>query len=83
MRRLLFGECRTEEDLARYGGTAKLGLAGGAPGTRGSLVAMPKEITGFRELIEAYAPGVSDFFFIQVGANDGRSGDPLFRHVVE
>ena len=43
---------------------------------------MTVAIDSFRALVERYAPTVSDFFFIQVGANDGRSGDPIHPHVV-
>lgn len=40
-------------------------------------------IRSFNELARAYAPQTDDFFFIQVGANDGRIGDPLFNLVTE
>ena len=35
-------------------------------------------IRSFDDLARAYAEAVDRFFFIQVGANDGKSGDPLF-----
>ena len=40
-------------------------------------------IRSFNELARAYAKGIEDFFFIQVGANDGRNGDPIFSLVTE
>jgi len=43
---------------------------------------MAVAIDSFSALVERYAPTVSDFFFIQVGANDGRSGDPVYPHAV-
>jgi FkbM family methyltransferase len=39
------------------------------------------EIRGFDSLIEMYAPLVNEFYFIQVGANDGQSGDPIYHFV--
>lgn len=33
--------------------------------------------------MRAYAAGIDDFFFIQVGANDGRIGDPIYELVTE
>ncbi|MBT4518781.1 MAG: FkbM family methyltransferase [Halieaceae bacterium] len=44
---------------------------------------MPQIIASFENLINSLAPKVENFFFIQVGANDGKSGDPLYHHIVE
>lgn len=40
-------------------------------------------INNFDDLVSAYTRTVDDFFFIQIGANDGRNGDPLFKFVTE
>ncbi len=40
-------------------------------------------IDKFDELIRVYAPTVEDFTFVQIGANDGRNGDPLYSFVTE
>jgi len=39
--------------------------------------------TAFDKVLERAASYSDDFFFIQVGANDGVVHDPLYRHVVE
>ena len=43
----------------------------------------PRLIRGFEDLVRAHAATVDDFFFIQVGANDGINGDPLYGMVTE
>lgn len=40
-------------------------------------------IKKFNDLIRAYAPTVEEFAFVQVGANDGRIGDPLYSFITE
>lgn len=45
--------------------------------------ARSRVITCFDDLVECYCETPRDFFFIQVGANDGKVGDPLYRYVVE
>ena len=42
---------------------------------------MGTRIATFRALIDVLAPAFPGFYFIQVGANDGRSGDPVYPHV--
>lgn len=37
----------------------------------------------FQILIEQLVPNRPDFFFVQVGANDGRTGDPIHRLVAQ
>jgi FkbM family methyltransferase len=39
-------------------------------------------IRNFQDLMRAYANSIDDVFFVQVGANDGRLGDPLY-HLVK
>jgi FkbM family methyltransferase len=37
----------------------------------------------FQILIEQLGPDRPDFFFVQVGANDGRTNDPIYKHVAQ
>lgn len=40
-------------------------------------------VRSFNELAKVCSSGIDEFFFIQVGANDGRIGDPIFHLVTE
>lgn len=40
-------------------------------------------VSNFEDLIRVYAKNTRNMFFIQVGANDGRRGDPLYHLVKE
>jgi len=50
--------------------------------TRGATTAETATITGFSSLVMQYADSQNDFYFIQVGANDGSIWDPIHSHVI-
>jgi FkbM family methyltransferase len=49
---------------------------------RAELTRESTTITGFSSLVKHYAKSQDSFYFIQVGANDGINGDPVYPHVI-